>query len=211
MAGMNTIKLVEMIPKFDGEIFVEWSRSLNEKQQTARPFLREIIYGLERPEPIFSKSREGEGSNGDSDDNGSNLSDVSGHDSGSLNEEPQKSDIKAWGSATGYLFGVLRLTTPGAARSVLLKFDNGRPGGDRQAWLALKNKYQNTSRQRRRTLLRHLDNSVMRSDIDLDMFLSEVFQLCDKLSDLREAVSDERLTTIINNFRCASRRDVLHG
>ena len=47
------------------------------------------------------------------------------------------------------------------------------------------------------TLLRRLDNSVIRSDINPDVFLSEVFQLCDELSDLGEAVSDERLTTII--------------
>ena len=42
-----------------------------------------------------------------------------------------------------------------------------------------------------------LDNSVMRSDIDLDGFLSEVLQLRDKLSDLGEVVSNERLTIII--------------
>ena len=37
----------------------------------------------------------------------------------------------------------------------------------------------------------------MRSDIEPDTFLSEAFQLHDKLSDLGEAVSDERLATII--------------
>ena len=37
----------------------------------------------------------------------------------------------------------------------------------------------------------------MRSDIDLDGFLSEVLQLRDKLSDLGEVVSNERLTIII--------------
>ena len=59
------------------------------------------------------------------------------------------------------------------------------------------NKYQNTSRKRRRALLRRLGNSVMRSDIDQDVFLSKVFQLRDELSDLGEAISDEPLTTII--------------
>ena len=38
---------------------------------------------------------------------------------------------------------------------------------------------------------------MMRSDIDPDMFLAEVFQLRNELSDLGEAFSDERLTTII--------------
>ena len=37
----------------------------------------------------------------------------------------------------------------------------------------------------------------MRADTDPDMFPSEVFQLRDKLSDLGEVVSIERLTTII--------------
>ena len=88
----------------------------------------------------------------DFDDNNSNPSDVSGHYSGSLNEEPQNSDdIKAWDLANEHLFSVLRLTTTGAARSVLLKFErkNGRLGDDRQVWLALKNKYQNTLQQSR--------------------------------------------------------------
>ncbi|CAN0410988.1 unnamed protein product, partial [Ascophyllum nodosum] len=64
-------------------------------------------------------------------------------------------------------------------------------------WLVLKNKYQNISRQRRRTLLRRLDNSVMRSDIDPNVFLSEVFQLREELDDLGEKITDESLTTII--------------
>ena len=37
----------------------------------------------------------------------------------------------------------------------------------------------------------------MRSDIDSDVFLSEVFQLRDELDDLGETVTDERLETII--------------
>ena len=37
----------------------------------------------------------------------------------------------------------------------------------------------------------------MTPDIDADVFFSEVFQLRDKLSDLGEVVSSERLTTII--------------
>ena len=45
--------------------------------------------------------------------------------------------------------------------------------------------------------MRRLDNSVMRSDIDPDVFLSEVFQLRDEPSNSGEAVPDERLTTII--------------
>ena len=81
-------------------------------------------------------------------------------------------DIKAWGSANE-LLSVLRLTTTGAARSVLLQFEPkyGRPGDGKQAWLALQRKYQYISRQRRRTLLRRLDNSVMKPDTDPYVFL----------------------------------------
>ena len=45
-------------------------------------------------------------------------------------------------------------------------------------------------------MLRWLDNRVMRSGIDPDVFLSEIFQLRDELSSLDEVVVDERLTTI---------------
>ena len=38
----------------------------------------------------------------------------------------------------------------------------------------------------------------MKFNIDPDVFLSEVFQLRDELNDFGEAVTDERLTTIIN-------------
>ena len=37
----------------------------------------------------------------------------------------------------------------------------------------------------------------MRSHIDSDVFLSEVFQLREELGDLSEVISNERLTTII--------------
>ena len=56
---------------------------------------------------------------------------------------------------------------------------------------------QNNSRQRGRTLLRRLDNSVMRTDTDPDVFFSEGFHLCDELSDLDEVVFNERFTTIV--------------
>ena len=48
-------------------------------------------------------------------------------------------DINAWDSATEHLFSVLRLTTTGAARSLLLQFEPkpGRPGDGKQAWLVL--------------------------------------------------------------------------
>ena len=92
MAEMNTLQMIEIIPKFDGENVVEWTRSLNDILQIAWPFLSKMIYELKRPEPILSGSREGKGNTSDLSDNGSNSSIVSGHDSGSLNEGPHNSD-----------------------------------------------------------------------------------------------------------------------
>ena len=116
-----------------------------------------------------------------------------------LEKFPRKKRPKAWDSANEYVFSVLRLTTTGAARSVLLNFErkNGQPSDGRQAWLALKNMYQNTYRQRSRAMLRRLDDSVMSSDIDPDAFLSRVSQLRDEFGDLGEIVSNERLAIAI--------------
>ena len=82
-------------------------------------------------------------------------------------------EIKAWDSANEHMC-VSRLTTTGAAESVLLQFEPkfGRPGDGKQAWLALQSKYQHSSRQRRRTLLRCLDNSAMKPGTHSDVFLS---------------------------------------
>ena len=151
-------------------------------------FLSKIVYGLEKPEPIPG-SREEDTTEGSDDDTG-NIDE---------REHSDVDDIKAWNSANEHLFSVLRLTTTGAARSVLLQFElkYNRPGDGKRAWLALQSKYQNNSRQRRRTLLRLLDNSVMKPDTDPDVFLSEINQIRDELSVLDETVSTERLTTII--------------
>ena len=47
------------------------------------------------------------------------------------------------------------------------------------------------------TLLRRLDNSVIKPNIDADVVLSEVFQQHDESSDLGEVVSIEGLTAIL--------------
>ena len=55
----------------------------------------------------------------------------------------------------------------------------------------------NNSRQRRRTLLRRIDNSVMKPDTDPDVFLLEINKMRDELDVLDEIVSTERLTAIV--------------
>ena len=145
---------------------MEWSRSFNDILQISCHFLSKIVSGLKKIEPILRRSREEDPIEG------------SDNDTGNINErEPSNiDDIKAWGSTNEHLFSVLRLTTTGAARSVLLEVEPkyGRPGDGKQAWLALQGKYQINSRQRRRTLLRRLDNCVMKPDTDPDVFLSEI-------------------------------------
>ena len=165
MAGTSTLQMINSIPKLDGTDYVEWSRSFNDILQISWPFLSKIDSGLEKPEPILRRSREEDPIEG------------SDYDTGNIDErEPSNvDDINAWDSANEHLLSVLRLTTTGEARSVLLQFEpkHGKPGDGKQAWLALQNKYQNNSRQRRRTLLRRLDNSVMKPDTDPDVFLSK--------------------------------------
>ena len=58
-------------------------------------------------------------------DDESNASEVSAHGSGNLDEEPHNSDvIEVWGLVNQYLFSVLRLTTTGVKRNVLLNFES---------------------------------------------------------------------------------------
>ena len=93
----------------------------------------------------------------------------------------------------------MRLTTTGTARSVLLQFEPkyGRPGDGKQAWLAVQSKYQNNSRQRSQTLLRRLDNSMVKPGTDPHVFLSEINKIRNKLGVLDETASSEGSTTII--------------
>ena len=179
--------MINSIPKFDGTDYVEWSRSFNDILQISWPFLSKLVSGLEKFKPM-PRSRKEDTIEGSDDE------------TGYVDErEPSNvDDLKAWDSANEHLLRVLRLTPTGAARSVLLQFEPkyGRPGDGKQAWLALQSKYQNSSRQRRRTLLRRLDKSVMKPDTDPDAFLSEINQICDELGILDKTVSTECLTTI---------------
>ena len=114
--------------------YVEWSRSFNDILQISWPFRSKIVSGQEKPEPILRRREEDhiEGC----DDDTSNVDE---------REPSNVDDVKAWNSANENLFSVLRLTTTGAARSVLLQFEPkySIPGDKKQDWLALQSKYQN--------------------------------------------------------------------
>ena len=92
MAGMNTFQMIETIPEFDGVNFVRWTRLFNDILQLSWPFLGKIVSGHERPEPVLRGSSKGKGNMIDFDVHDSNPSDVSGHDSDSMNDKPQNGD-----------------------------------------------------------------------------------------------------------------------
>ena len=108
MAGTSTLHMTNSIPKFDGTEFVEWSRSFNDIMQISWPFLSKIVSRLEKSEPIL-RSREEDPIDGSDDDTGNTDG----------REPSNVDDIKAWNLANEHLLSVLRLTTTGAARSIL--------------------------------------------------------------------------------------------
>ncbi|CAM9809971.1 unnamed protein product, partial [Sphacelaria rigidula] len=67
----------------------------------------------------------------------------------------------------------------------------------KSAWEGRVAKYQNSSKQRRRLLMRQLDTMTMSPGQDADIFLARPFQLQDELMHIGEPISDERLTDII--------------
>ena len=71
---------------------MNYRRYFNYILQLSWPFLSNIIISkFEKTDPILKGNREGKRNTCDFDGNGSNPSDISGHDSGSVNE-PQNSD-----------------------------------------------------------------------------------------------------------------------
>ena len=135
--------MIKAIPKFDGGMFVEETRSFNDILQMTWPFLSKMVSGLERPESIPRESIKGVENTSDLDDNESSPGEVSAHGSRNSYKGPHnRDDVKTLDTANETIFSILRLTTTGAARGVLLKFEprHGQPGNGRQAWLSLKNK-----------------------------------------------------------------------
>ncbi len=111
-------------------------------------------------------------------------------------------DILKWKKSNAALFSVLHLTTVGAAGSVLTKFEAKKEGefSDGQAaWRFMRDKYENNSSQRRRILMRKLDNSRMEHGEDPDNFFSRVEYLIDDLAALNEPVTQHRKMDVILN------------
>ncbi|CAN0018277.1 unnamed protein product, partial [Sphacelaria rigidula] len=108
-------------------------------------------------------------------------------------------EVERWDRCNQQLFHVLYLSTTGPAASYLLRFQpkgSEKPNGKR-AWGALISKYQNSSKQRTRILMRELNSVTMSPGQDPDTFLSKVYQLRDELDNVGEAISEERLADIM--------------
>ena len=104
--------MINSVPKFDGTDYVEWSRSFNDILQISCPFLSKIVSRLKKTKSI-PRRRDEDPTEGSDDETGYI----------DKREPSNVDDIKAWDSANERLLSVLRLTTTGAARSVLLQFE----------------------------------------------------------------------------------------
>ena len=69
----------------------------------------------------------------------------------------------------------------------------GKRANGQEAWRALLGKYENNSTQRRRTLMRKLDNSKNGGRTDPDVFFVQVEQLADNLKSMGEPISKHRV------------------
>lgn len=111
-------------------------------------------------------------------------------------------EIFKWKKNNAALFSILYLTTVGAAGSILTKFEAKKEGefSDGQgAWRFMRGKYENNSSQRRRILMRKLDNCRMDHGEDPDNFFSRVEYLIDDLAALNEPVRQHRKMDVILN------------
>ena len=108
-------------------------------------------------------------------------------------------ELTKWDQANAALFSVLFLITTGPAGSLMSKFESklGKRANGQEAWRALLVKYENNSTQRRRTLMRKLDNSKMEDGQDLDVLFVKVQQLADDLENMGEPISKHRVMDTI--------------
>ena len=112
-----------------------------------------------------------------------------------------RAGLVEWDDYIKQLYSVLVLCTKGAANSFLVHF-SGRPVSrqqpDRQAaWRAMGEKYLNSSMQRRRVLMRKLNDMTMTPNQDPDEYLTQIFQQRDELEHIGETFTKARILNII--------------
>ena len=57
MASTGTLQMINSIPEFDGTDYVGYSMSLNDILQISWLFLKKVVSGVEKPEPILRSRR----------------------------------------------------------------------------------------------------------------------------------------------------------
>ena len=95
-----------------------------------------------------------------------------------------RAEVDNWDRCNEQLFNISYLTTTGPASSYLPRYEPkglAKPNG-KMAWEALIAKYENSSKQRRRILIRQLDNLKMSPGQDPDEFLTKVLNFVISLS-----------------------------
>ena len=108
-------------------------------------------------------------------------------------------DIQNWHRDSRLIYDFLFLSTSGAAASFLLKSKpkQGELANGKAAWDGLVEKYQNSTRQRRRILKTQLMQMVMSEGQDPDIFINEVNHLRDELVYMGEVFNDDSILDIV--------------
>lgn len=148
---------------FDGANVLELKRQAQAVISSTRPSNSEIPSGKTRPtaingticrrsttgsSPVVTRSR---------------VRDVTSEEDESSGRVINEDGIVLCDRANEQLFGMLYLTTTGPVNSYLLRFEprGSTTPDDEKAWDGLIAKYQNSSQQRRRILMRQLDDLTM--------------------------------------------------
>jgi len=198
----SVTQIIKSINKFDGTNFLEWKRQTRAVISLSLPSISEIINGKTRPTVVLRNVRGRSTARTRPPRTRSQGRDIFPHEEEDDGvEESSVASVVAnederllYDRANEQLFNILYLTTTGPANSYMLRFEpqgSDLPDG-KKAWDGLIAKYQNSSKQRRRILMRQLDNLTMSQGEDPDLFLSKIYQIKDELTAIGEIITEER-------------------
>ena len=169
----NVQHVVKQLSKFDGKIadnFLEWSSKLRVSLSLYSKPIFEIEQGSQRPSRL---------------------------------DNDQVTAREGWDDANHNLFSILCFTASGPAFSAVRRFEvktrEDGVGHGKDAWPALREKFDGCSREALRAAHRELETVKMRSDEDPDDFLCKNDRYRDRLNSvtLKEGPSDRRYEDII--------------
>ena len=169
----NVQHVVKQVSKSDGknaDDFLEWSSKLRASLSLYSKPIFQIVQGSQRPSDL---------------------------------DNDQATAREGWNDANHNLFSILFFTTSGPAFSAVRRF-KGRTQEDgvghrQDAWAALREKFDDCSREALRAAYREMQTVKMRSDEDPDDFLYEKDQCRDRLDSVtpKEGPSDRQYEDII--------------